>query len=74
MALEDVVVGAGDGGEGRIGGEGENERVVKAAGTLQHGAAPAAPPQHRHGRLPAGGEVHLDRRVVAVSDDDEVFG
>ena len=55
-------------------GDGQNQRVIQAAGPLHHGSAAGAAAQNRNLPRLARGDVHLGRNLVRVADDDEGSG
>ncbi len=74
LALEDELVGAGDGLEGAAVRDAEDEGVIEAAGALEDGATTAAAPEDADLAVAADGEVGFERGLVGVAEDHEGFG
>ncbi len=73
-AGEDIVIGAGDGGEGGVAVEAEDEGVAEGAWGLDDGAAAAGAAEDGDVEGLAGGEVGFEGGLVGVAEDDHGGG
>src|SRR5207249_10639961 len=72
MPAHDEAIGGGDAMQWLPFGDSQNERVIQAARTLEHGPTTTAPPQHRDFFHSANFPIDLLRHSIPVTEHDKI--
>ena len=72
-ALHDEAIRLGDAGQWGGISESQDQRIVQAAGALEHRSSPGEPPQDGDAMGSAGRQIHFQPYSARISEDDKVL-